>query len=77
VKALGDNLITVLVLFVLGVLGYVIVVGGILCLLDRGYDFAEYIDDLSRLQPVLIGAIVGAIGREIAPALQRRNGGDR
>lgn len=76
-RSLGDNLLTVLVLFVLGVFAYVVIVGGILCLLDRGYDFAEYLDDLSRLQPILIGAVVGAVGRELLPLLRRdRDGGE-
>jgi hypothetical protein len=73
IRAVGDNLLTVLILFVLGVFGYVVIVGGILCLLDRGYDFAEYLDDLARLQPILIGAVVGAVGREVAPLLRRRD----
>jgi len=75
IRAIGDNLLTVLVLFVLGVIGYVIVVGGILCLLDRGYDFADYLNDLSRLQPVLIAALFGALGRELLPLLHRNGKG--
>lgn len=72
--SVGRNLLTVIVLFVIGVVSYVVVVGGILCILDKNYDFAHYLDDLSRLQPILVAAVIGAVGRELAPALQRRNG---
>lgn len=74
IRELGDNLLTILVLFVLAVILYVIIVGGILCIQDGGYDFADYLNDLSRLQPVLIAALFGALGRELLPLLHRRNG---
>ena len=70
---IGNNLLTVLVLFVLGVMSYVIVVGGILCIQDKGYEFSDYLDDLARLQPILVAAVIGAVGRELGPYLTRRN----
>jgi pilus assembly protein TadC len=73
-ERLGDNLITVMVMFVLAVIMYVIVVGGILCIQDQGYNFSDYLDDLSRLQPILIAAVVGALGRAFVPLLRRPNG---
>ena len=75
IDRLGDNLITVLVLFVLLVIMYVIVVGGILCIQDQGYNFSDYLDDLARLQPILIAAVVGALGRALLPLMGKRNGG--
>ena len=71
IDRLGDNLITVMVLFVLAVIMYVVVIGGILCITDSGYRFAEYLDDLARLQPVLIAAVLGALGRALLPLLRR------
>jgi len=70
-KDIGDNLLTVLVLFVLGVFAYVVIIGGIVCVTEHGYTFADYLDDLSRLQPILIGAVIGAVGRELLPLLRR------
>ena len=70
-KDIGDNLLTVLVLFVLGVFAYVVIIGGIVCVTEHGYPFADYLDDLSRLQPILIGAVIGAVGRELLPLLRR------
>jgi len=71
IRTVGDNMLAVLILFVLGVFGYVVVVGGIVCVKEHGYTFADYLDDLSRLQPILIGAVVGAVGRELLPLLRR------
>jgi hypothetical protein len=74
VKRLGDNLLAVLVFFVLGCIGWVIFVGGILCLRETSYTFDNYLSDLTRLHGLLVAAIVGAIARELLPAIERRNG---
>ena len=71
IDRLGDNLITVMVLFVLAVIMYVIVVGGILCIVQDSYSYAQYLKDLSRLQPILVAAVLGALGRALLPLLRR------
>ena len=71
IDRLGDNLITVLVLFVLAVFAYVVMIGGLVCLSDGQYKFSDYLDDLARLQPILIAAVVGALGRALVPLLRR------
>ena len=70
---LGENLLTTIVLFVLAMLMYVIVIGGILCLMETDYSYQEYLSDLTRLGPIVIAAVLGAIGRAIIPLMEQRD----
>lgn len=75
-KLLGENLLTMVVLLVLGIVAYVVVVGGILCIKESDYTYSQYLSDLTRLHGLLIAAIVGALGRALVPLLDRRVNGN-
>lgn len=54
-----------------GVIAFVIVVGGVVCLIDDQYTFAEYLTDLTNVWPYLVGAIVAVLLRSLVSS---RNG---
>lgn len=69
-------LLTAIVLASLGVVLFVVVVGGIVCVKDDRYDFAEYVGDLNGVYTLLGTAIVGALAQAFLPRLDREvNGG--
>ena len=55
-----------------GVIAFVIVVGGIVCLVDDQYTFAEYLTDLTNVWPYLVGAIVAVLLRGLTRADGKR-----
>jgi hypothetical protein len=61
-----------LILLAGGVIGFVIVVGGIVCLIEEGYTFEMYLTDLTNVWPYLIGAIGAVLLR--SAIIGRRNG---
>ena len=66
-----DRLFAGLILLAGGVIAFVIVVGGIVCLADDGYTFAEYLTDLTNVWPYLAGAVLAVLGRSL---IRGRNG---
>lgn len=54
-----------------GVVVYVIVVGGVVCIRDTNYTFNEYLTDIAQVVPYLFGAIVAVVLRGIS---WRKNG---
>lgn len=55
-----------------GVIAFVIVVGGIVCLVDDQYTFAEYLTDLTNVWPYLAGAIIAVLLRGLTRADGKR-----
>jgi hypothetical protein len=66
-----DRLFALLIYLAGGVIAFVIIVGGIVCLADDGYTFGEYLTDLANVWPYLIGAIAAVLVRSI---VKGRNG---
>lgn len=47
------------------------IVGGILCVQDAAYTFAEYLSDLTSLWTILASALVGTTGRALLPLVAK------
>ena len=58
-----EKIFTYLIALAGSVIAFVIVVGGIVCVLDQQYTFAEYLKDLTNVWPYLAGAIVAVLLR--------------
>lgn len=54
---------------------FVVVIGGVLCINDDDYDFAEYVNDLGNVWKFLLTAIVGCLAQAYLLNLERKNGG--
>jgi uncharacterized membrane protein len=57
-----------------GVVVYVIVVGGIVCIRDNSYDFGAYLTDIAQVVPYLFGAIIAVVLRGITSERKTGNG---
>lgn len=66
-----ERLFNWLILLAGGVIAFVIVVGGIVCLIEGGYTFEMYLTDLANVWPYLIGAIAAVLLRGL---IKSRNG---
>ena len=66
-----ETLFTILVGIAAGVIAFVIVVGGIVCVADQQYTFQAYLTDLTNVWPYLVGAIVAVLLRSL---IKTRNG---
>ena len=73
-----ESIFTYLIALAGGVIAFVIVVGGIVCVFDKTYTFSEYLTDLANVWPYLAGAIVAVLLRGLtrADARKKRNGGN-
>lgn len=71
-----EKIFTYLIGLAGGIIAFVIVVGGIVCVLDKAYTFAEYLKDLTNVWPYLAGAIVAVLLRGLTreDKRRRRNG---
>ena len=69
-----DKVFTYLIALASGVIAFVIVVGGIVCLLDNSYTFAEYLTDLANVWPYLAGAVVSVLLRSLIRTRNGKNG---
>jgi hypothetical protein len=49
----------------------VVVAGGILCVQDDKYEFAEYLADLTGLWKILASALLGTLGRALLPLIAK------
>jgi hypothetical protein len=68
---LSAKLIDYIVYVSLGLVAYIVVIGGILCIKDNNYNFTEYVVDLRGVYKLLLVAVIGVIGRDFG---KRRNG---
>ncbi len=59
------TLFGMIVFFCLGLVAFITVVGGIVCITDGGYDFAEYVQDLTQVYKLLVAAVLSAVGHAI------------
>jgi hypothetical protein len=66
-----EKIFTYLIALAGGVIAFVICVGGIVCVADKNYTFAEYLKDLTAVWPYLAGAIVAVLLRSL---VRTRNG---
>lgn len=58
-----ERIFSWLVALAAGVVVYVIVVGGIVCIKDNRYDFGAYLTDVAQVAPYLFGAIAAVLLR--------------
>ena len=76
-----DTLVLVIVYVALGLTAYVVVVGGIVCVVTDSYAFKEYIQDLRQMSNWVLAAAIVVAAKLLAPQFRverrRRNGGDR
>ena len=49
----------------------VVLVGGIVCVTDDDYSFAEYVSDLKGVYKLLLSAILGAVARALLPLVNK------
>lgn len=66
-----DRLFGLLICLAGGVIAFVIVVGGLVCLSDDQYTFEQYLTDLANVWPYLAGAVLAVLGRAF---IRSRNG---
>jgi hypothetical protein len=66
-----ERLFSGLILLAGGVIAFVIVVGGVVCIIDDTYNFNAYLQDLANVWPYLIGAIAAVLVRGL---IRTRNG---
>jgi hypothetical protein len=66
-----SRLLVWVVITALAIITYVVVVGGIVCIKDTDYTFAEYVVDLGAIYKLLATAVVGAIAHAW---FERQNG---
>jgi hypothetical protein len=71
-----ESIFSYLIALAGGVIAFVIVVGGIVCIFDTSYTFAEYLKDLTNVWPYLAGAIVAVLLRGLTRADNRRKNGN-
>ena len=62
-------LFTAIVCTCLVIITIVVVFGGIIAIQDETYSFNEYLVDLSSLWKILLGALIGTLGRALLPAI--------
>lgn len=60
-----------------GVVVYVIIVGGIVCIKDSEYTFNEYLTDIAQVVPYLFGAILAVVLRGIVSGRKNGNGNNK
>jgi uncharacterized membrane protein len=76
-----DTLVVIIVYVALGLIAYVVVVGGIVCVLDNGYAFSQYVSDLRQMYKWLLAAAVLVAIKLMLPQFRverrQRNGEDR
>lgn len=66
-----DKVFALLIYLAGGVIAFVIIVGGIVCLEDDTYNFNAYLQDLANVWPYLVGAIAAVLIRSL---VTNRNG---
>ena len=69
--ASDEQLFAILIYIAAFVIAFVIVVGGIVCLIDSEYTFNMYLHDLTAVWPYLAGAVVAVLLRSL---VRKRNG---
>ena len=70
-KINDEALFTILIGIAASIIAFVVVVGGIVCVIDESYTFGAYLSDLTNVWPYLVGAIVAVLLRSL---IRTRNG---
>lgn len=63
--AVDSRLFEAIVYIALGLVAYIVVLGGIVCVKDEDYTFTQYLVDIKGVYKLLVVAIIGAIAREL------------
>jgi hypothetical protein len=64
-------LFSAIVLASLAIITIVVIAGGVLCVQDDDYSFAEYLGDLTGLWTLLASALLGTLGRALLPLVAK------
>jgi hypothetical protein len=73
-----DGLVLAIAYTALGLTAFVVVVGGLVCILDNGYPFAQYISDLRQMSSWMIAAGIVVAAKMLAPFVRiNRSPSDR
>jgi len=73
-----DSLVLGIAYTALGLTAFVVVVGGLVCILDDDYPFASYISDLRQMSSWMIAAGIVVAAKMLAPFVRiNRNPSDR
>lgn len=67
------RLLTAVIVTILAIVVFVVVVGGVVCVKDDKYDFAEYLHDLGNVYKLFLTAVLGILARAILPMIENRN----
>ena len=66
-----ERLFTLLIYIAVGMIMYVTVIGGIVCIKESAYNYADYLSDLTNVVPYLFGAVIAVLLRSL---VRTRNG---
>ncbi len=69
-----ERLFTLLIYLAIGVIGWVIVVGGVIAIREETYTFNSYLRDIAVVVPYLFGAIAAVLLRAL---VRQRNGKEK
>ena len=72
-----DGLVLAIAYTALGLTAFVVVVGGLVCILDHGYPFAQYISDLRQMSSWMIAAGIVVAAKMLAPFVRINRNPDR
>jgi nitrogen fixation/metabolism regulation signal transduction histidine kinase len=69
------KLLSFVVIVALGIVVFVVLVGGIVCISDKEYDFGEYLKDLNAVYKLFLTAVLGILARAVLPMIEQRSNG--
>ena len=76
-----DNVVLAIVYVALGLTAYVVVVGGVVCIVTDSYSFEAYIQDLRQMSNWVLAAAIVVAAKLLAPQFRverrHRNGEDQ
>lgn len=65
------KLLSILIVTTLGIIVFVVVVGGIVCITDETYSFREYLTDLAGVYRLFLTAVLGILARAVLPLIEK------
>lgn len=69
-----QSLFAAIVYIALAIVCFVVVIGGLVCLSDSTYTFAEYVTDLQGVYKLLVAAVISAIGHAYVDRSDKNTG---
>jgi hypothetical protein len=72
-----DGLVLAIAYTALGLTAFVVIVGGIVCIIENDYPFAQYISDLRQMSSWMIAAGIVVAAKMLAPFVRINRNPDR